>query len=97
MKKCALCGSENIICTSDDNATVKEYICNSCKVEWTSTPTSPNPEKNKPKVISPEGKIVIEHTLINRHERRRREKLRKVKYTKRNKPYVKGDEKERSK
>ena len=41
-------------------------------------------------VVSPEGKIVIEHTLINRRERRRREKLRKGKYTKRNKPYVKG-------
>jgi len=45
-------------------------------------------EKEKP--ISPKGEIVIEHTLINRHERRRREKLRKVKYAKRNKPYVKG-------
>ena len=52
---------------------------------------------NKPEVVSPKGEIVIEHILINRKERRRREKLRKVKYTKRNKPYVKGDEKERSK
>ena len=46
----------------------------------------------KPEVVSPEGKIVVEHTLINRRERRRREKLRKLKYAKRNKPYVKGDE-----
>ena len=44
----------------------------------------------KPEVVSPKGEIVIEHTLINRHERRRREKLNKVKYAKRNKPYVKG-------
>ena len=44
----------------------------------------------KAEVVSPEGKIVVEHTLINRRERRRREKLRKLKYTKRNKPYVKG-------
>ena len=41
-------------------------------------------------VVSPEGKIVIEHTLINRRERRRREKLSKLRYAKRNKSYVKG-------
>ena len=41
-------------------------------------------------VESPKGEIVIEHKLINRHERRKREKLRKLKYTKRNKPYIKG-------
>ena len=45
---------------------------------------------NKPEVVSPKGEIVIEHEQINRHERRRREKLRGVKYAKRNKPYVKG-------
>ena len=41
-------------------------------------------------VVSPEGEIVIEHTLVNRKERRRREKLYHAKYVKRNKPYVKG-------
>ena len=45
---------------------------------------------DKKEVVSPKGKIVIEHTLINRRERRRREKLSKLKYAKRNKPYVKG-------
>lgn len=38
---------------------------------------------------SPAGEIIIEHTYINRKERRRREKLRKVKYVKRNKVYEK--------
>ena len=38
---------------------------------------------------SPKGEILIEHHLINRKERRRREKLKKVKYTKRNKVFWK--------
>ena len=37
-------------------------------------------------------KYVVKHTLINRKERRRREKERRVKYAKRNRPYVKGNE-----
>lgn len=45
--------------------------------------------KEKEKPASPSGVVVIEHTLINRKERRRREKLNKVKYTKRNKQYKK--------
>lgn len=44
----------------------------------------------KPEIVSPEGKIVIEHTHINRKERRRREKLNKIKYTERNKTYIKN-------
>ena len=47
-------------------------------------------QMNKPEVVSPEGEIVIEHTLVNRKERRRREKLYRAKIIKRNKPYVKG-------
>jgi len=43
----------------------------------------------KEKRVSPKGEIVIEHTLINRKERRRREKLSKVKYAERNKQYKK--------
>ena len=46
---------------------------------------------NKEKPAHPPGVIVIEHTLINRKERKRREKLHKVKYAKRNKPYTKED------
>ena len=47
----------------------------------------------KPKEVEPEipnERYIIKHTLVNRKERRRREKEYKVKYDKRNKSYIRN-------